>query len=176
MKPSSILTLLLALACGVFAAGCTASSELAEENDTRTSSAQDSAAIVPPVVKPSVPVQTNKQGFTTKEDTIEVESAQRNHRPEHTPVIVQKRTPAAQGVFCVQIGAFKEEANAQHAKEVFEKRYRKPAVKVFDETLKLYRVAGGTFQTHKEAARFAAAMKKKYPREYRKAWVIRKPE
>ena len=153
--------------------GCTSSSELEEENESLP--AADSVAAPPVVVKVPAPVQTNKQGFTTKEDTIEVESAQRNHRPEHTPVVVQRQPASANASFAVQIGAFRNEANARHAKAVLEKRFRVPAQIVFDEAAKLYKVSAGSFATEKQAMRLAATMKKKYPRDYTRAWVIRRP-
>ena len=95
MTRSSLLALAIAFVPGLFAAGCTASSRLDEEHETQAAYAAAPAALPPSVAKDTSPVQTKKQGFTTKEDTIEVESAQRNRRPEHTPVIVQRRAPAA---------------------------------------------------------------------------------
>lgn len=176
MKPSSILALAFVVALGIVAAGCTASSQLDEGTEAQQVPGNTSAAVSPAPVKTTVPVQANKQGFTTKEDTIEVESAQRNHRPDHTPVVVQRRASAAKTNFGVQIGAFKEEVNAQRAAGTLAKRYKKAAAFYFDGTLKLYRVTIGNFTTEQEAKQFAAAMKKKYPREYKKVWVIRRAE
>lgn len=175
MTRSSILTLFFAFGFMCVLAGCTASSELEEENGSQQ---QTPAAVTPPpVVKPvqAQPAQTPKQGFTTKEDTIEVESAQRNHRPEHKPVVPVKQSPAVTA-FRVQIGAFKEEANAQRATGLLAKRYHKQAAFYFDDASKLFRVTIGNFATEKEAKKFAAAMKKKYPREYKNTWVVRRAE
>jgi cell division septation protein DedD len=176
MKPSSILALVFAFGLGLFAAGCTASSQLDEGTETQPAPAKTPAPVTPAVVKTTPPVQTNRQGFTTKEDTIEVESAQKNRRPEHTPVVVQRRAPVVKTTYGVQIGAFKEEKNAQRATGTLAKRYKKPAAFFFDEGLKIFKVTIGNFATEQEAKQFAAAMKKKYPKEYKNVWVIRRPE
>jgi len=175
MKRTSILVPILALGFACLLQGCTASSELEEENADRRMPA---AAAPPPIsapVKQAQPAQTHKQGFTTKEDTIEVESAQRNHRPEYKPAVVARRT-AATPTFRVQIGAFKEEANAQRATGKLAKRYQKPAAFYFDDTVKLFKVTVGNFRAEKDAKAFAKAMKKKYPKEYKTVWVIRSAE
>jgi cell division protein FtsN len=176
MKPSSILALVFAFGFGIFASGCTASSQLDEENETQAAPVTTPAPQPPPVVRSAAPAPTNRQGFTTKEDTIEVESAQRNRRSEPAPVVVQRRAAVMKTTFGVQIGAFKEEKNAQRATGRLAKRYKNPSSFFFDESMKVYKVTVGSFATEQEAKRFAAAMKKKYPKEYKKVFVIRRPE
>lgn len=159
--------------------GCAASGDLSEESQEGSAAAvqPETTAVVPAPAKPSAPAQTNRQGFTTKEDTIEVESAQRSHPSDHLPAMVQPHAAAAMhGEFAVQIGAFRNEANARRTKELFERRFtRTAATMLFDEAAGLYRVSAGDFTTQKEAMRFAASLRKKYPREYKQAWVVRRP-
>jgi cell division protein FtsN len=175
MKSQPVMLYVCALIVSALLGGCTASSELGDEDQKQSAVRQDTTTVVPPAVMPAVSGQTNRQGFTTKEDTIEVESAQKNRRPEHTQVIVQRRAPAATS-FGVQIGAFKAETNALRAKAVLGKRYNAPASLVFDDALKLYRVFIGKFATQREALKFAAKMKEQFPKEYEHAWVVRRTE
>ncbi|HLP15167.1 MAG TPA: SPOR domain-containing protein [Bacteroidota bacterium] len=190
MKSQSVILCLCALFAAACIGSCTASSELGEEDSAGQSVSQeqqsvqpDSTAATPQQTIPAVsatPAQTNKQGFTTQDDTIEVESAKRNHRSEHKPVTVQVRaTPSTAAAYTVQIGAFKAEANAVRACDAFSRRYKRSAItasSVFDASLKLYRVTAGGFATQQEAERFVASLKKKFPREYKRAWVVRKTE
>jgi cell division protein FtsN len=176
MKPTAAFTLALALGICFFAAGCTASSQLDEDKADQTTATKDSVVSAPAVVKPAVPAQTGKQGFTTKDDTIEVESAQRTLRTEHQPVVAPRRTADGKGLYAVQIGAFKKESHAEHARTTVEKRFHLPAAKIFDDALKLYKVVAGKFTTQREAMKMASAMKKKYPREYQHVWVLRRTE
>jgi cell division protein FtsN len=176
MNSTSVILFACAFLLSCCLGACTASSELGEDHPEAPAAAQpDTTAVVPPVVKPSAPAQTNRQGFTTKEDTIEVESAQRSRRSDHTPITVQPRVaPAPRAPYAVQIGAFKDAQNASRAVERLAQRYaHATAAKQYDEALKLYRVTVGEFMTEKEALRFAAGLKKKYPREYSHAWVVR---
>ncbi len=175
MKRSSILLLIFALGLSYMLQGCTASSELEEETADQEMPAAEAPAPTPAPVKQAQPAQTHKQGFTTKEDTIEVESAQRNHRPGYPPAVTARRTAGAP-TYRVQVGAFKVEANAQRAAGRLAKRYRKPSACYFDEAVKLFKVTVGTFSTEKDALTFARAMKKKYPKEYKGVWVVRSAE
>lgn len=179
MKSQMVFLIACALAISVVLGACTTSSELGEEEQTQSAFVQaDTSTIIVPAATLSETAATDKQGFTTKEDTIEVESAQKKRHSEHTPVTVQKQTstPQTSSSFGIQIGAFKTEANAQQALALLGKRYSEPAVVVFDEPLKLYKVVIGTFATQQEAVRFCAAMKKKFPAEYGFAWVTWRTE
>jgi cell division septation protein DedD len=177
MKLHSVTVYACVLLLSAALGGCTASSELgSEEPELSAAVRPDTTTFVPPAAAPAVPAPTRKQGFTTREDTIEVESAQGSRRPEHTAVIVQRRTPTPKTSFCVQVGAFRVETNAERAVATLEKRFKHPAVKFFDDAIKLHRVAVGMFATRREAVRFAAAMKNAYPKEYQDAWVIRRQE
>jgi cell division septation protein DedD len=175
MNSKPVLVVICVFVMGAMFGGCTASSELGDDHQDKSASMRpDTSAVVPPVVKPSAPAQTSRQGFTTKEDTIEVESARHNHKSEHTPVTVQPaRKPGTHTGFTVQVGAFKDEANALRVKDNLTRRYHKRVTEQFDGATKLYRVTVGEFATEKDASRFAAVVRKKYPREFGHAWVVR---
>lgn len=175
MNSHTLLRNACAFIVSALLAGCTASGELgSDETDGQTAAAaRPDTTMQAPAHRPQTPAQTTRQGFTTKEDTIEVESAKHDHRPEPSALALQPRTPRAQTVFAVQIGAFREEANAARAKARLARRTKRPAAQHFDEALKLYRVTIGEFATQGEARRFAASIRKKYPREYKTAWVVR---
>ncbi len=111
----------------------------------------------------------NQQGFVTQEDTIEAEVVTRNHTTGHVK-------PPAKGsskkkFYSVQVGAFRELSNANHAKKVAQERYKRTVYHFYEKGIKMYRVTVGNFSKLNDGLAFLKKIQKEHPQEYKNAWV-----
>ena len=111
----------------------------------------------------------NQQGFVTQEDTIEAEVVTRNHTPGHVKPPAKGSTKKK--FYSVQVGAFRELSNANHAKKVAQERYKKTVYHFFEKGIKMYRVTVGTFSKLKDGLAFLKKIQSEHPEEYKNAWV-----
>jgi len=75
-------------------------------------------------------------------------------------------------LYSVQIGAFKEAANAASAEERARERFPHPILRYQDHTAGLYHVRVGRFSTRGAAEELKAEMQATYPRDYRDCWIV----
>lgn len=144
---------IIVLGVALLAAGCGATD----------STVQETAA--PVNLQPVTPAPSPPSELVARVDTIEA--------AETTGVIVADST-LADGVVCfsVQIGAFKEPANACAAQTLARGRYTLPVLNEFQERPGLYRIRIGSFATREEAQGHLDRMKVDFPADYRHSFIL----
>ena len=110
-----------------------------------------------------------QQGFVTQEDTIEAQVVTRKKGTAH-PKAPPKRS-AKKKFYSVQIGAFRELSNADHAHKLVKQRYKKQIYHFYDKAIKMYRVTVGNFSKLPDALKFLKTVQQAHPKEYKDAWV-----
>jgi cell division septation protein DedD len=139
-----------ALAAVLYLGACTASEEAEQEEGVD----QEAPA-------PTEPATTT----TMKKDSAEVRVV--------PPSVTEPAAPTTPMVlYGVQIGAYENDANAQHAEQLIRARFTQPVRRYFDETTKLYKVSVGSFPTKDQALEFRKLLNEKYPGEYQDAWIV----
>jgi cell division protein FtsN len=139
-----------ALVAMLYLGACTASEEAEQEEGAEQEA--------PPAAQPAAPT-------TMKKDTAEVKVV--------PPAVTEPAAPATATVlYAVQIGAYENDSNAQHAEQLIAVRFSQPVRKYFDETTKLYKVSVGSFPTKDQALEFRKLLNEKYPGEYQDAWIV----
>jgi cell division septation protein DedD len=139
-----------ALVTVLYLGACTASEEAEQEEGV------DQEAPAP--TEPAAPT-------TMKKDTAEVKVV-----PPGVTEPVAPTTPMV--LYAVQIGAYENDTNAQHAEQLIRARFTQPVRKYFDETTRLYKVSVGSFPTKDQALEFRKLLNEKYPGEYQDAWIV----
>ncbi len=74
--------------------------------------------------------------------------------------------------FSVQIGAFKEPANACATQTRARERYNLPVLNEFQERPGLYRIRIGSFATREEAQGHLQRMKTEFPADYKHSFIL----
>jgi cell division protein FtsN len=139
-----------ALVAMLYLGACTASEEAEQEEGAEQEA--------PTPTAPAAPT-------TMKKDTAEVKVV--------PPTAAEPSSPATPMVlYGVQIGAYENDANAQHAEQLIRARFTQPVRKYFDETTRLYKVSVGSFPTKDQALEFRKLLNEKYPGEYQDAWIV----
>jgi cell division septation protein DedD len=151
MRPSSAL-----LACCLFIGGCTASDGTRQEPP---------APVSTPVVTPAAAPVQQPEEFVTRIDTVEVADAQE-------PVIADSTLAEGEVRFSIQIGAFREPANASIAQAHARERYGLPVLLEFQERAGLYQIRIGSFATREEARIQLTRMKTEYQAEYKDSFIV----
>ncbi len=158
----------------LFLSGCWTSEETTKNDDlNKTQRQKNGTAQKNQTTKKTLPpsAKTIRQkpphGFSINADTIEVESGKR---------ISTKTKPAAKPAelkkyYTIQIGGFKDAANAKRAAQLLKKRYSNPTNNFYDSNLKLNRVFIGVFSASADAQLFLNGMKRDYPADYKQAFV-----
>jgi len=113
-----------------------------------------------PVLEAPAPVS-----FEMSTDTVEV-----LRRGERGSGVLE--TQSGDTLYSVQIGAFKEPANAASAEERARERFPHPILRYQDLTAGLYHVRVGRFATRGAAEELKAEMQSAYPRDYGDCWIV----
>lgn len=151
MRPSSML-----LACCLFIGGCAASDSTRQE---------PAAPVTTPAVSAApAPVQQPEE-FVARIDTVEAAEARE-------PMIADSTLAEGEIRFSIQIGAFREPANASIAQAHAREHYGLPVRNEFDERSGLYQIRIGSFSTREEAQAQIARMKTEFPAEYKDSFIV----
>ncbi len=151
MKPSIIV-----LTCSLFLGGCAAT------DGTRQATPAPSAV---PALTPAQPPAQQTGEFVANTDTVKAAGA-------NEPVIADSTLAEGEVRFAVQIGAFKDPANASAAQARARERYPYPVLNDFLEGPGLYRIRIGSFGTREEAQAHLARMKASFPADYRDSFIL----
>ena len=145
-------------------AGCSSSHDASKGGDQ------------PPVTTQAPASQSGgQQPAGERVDTVTADK-QNTPRPAYdagtTPV-----APSAAGLpsgnYSVQIGAYKESANADRIVSLTKERFPNTVYMFQDKTDNLFKVMIGDFATVEEGRKFRDDMAKAFPAEYQDAWVWR---
>lgn len=137
-------------------AGCAASSDQAEKVPA-------GASQTPAAAKESAPVQP---------DTVSV-AVQKAQKPsyETTDPVKTSIAPSATVKYCVQVGAYKQQENADLVASVAKGRFARSIYTIHDAAADLYKVMVGDFATKDDARAFRDRMVQQFPGDYKDAWV-----
>ena len=149
---------IVVLACSLFLGGCAATD--GTRNET---SVPEAATPAPPPSQP--PVQQQPEEFVARVDTIEAAG---------TAGTAVADTTLADGevLFSIQIGAFKEPANASATQALARERYTLPVLNEFQEQAGLYRIRIGNFVSREEATAYLVRMRAAFPADYRDSFIL----
>jgi len=134
-------------------AGCAGTEETTQQEDQP-----------PAVTEPAGPVS-----FQMSTDTVDV--LRRGERG--SGVVAPGRSDT---LFSVQIGAFKDPANAATAEEQARERFSHPVLRYHDQRAGLYHIRVGRFSTRRAAEELRTTMRAAYPRDYEDSWIVRLTE
>ena len=84
-------------------------------------------------------------------------------------------TQTTAGKFAVQVGAYKQQENAERVASMAKDRFGKNVYTIPDAASGLVKVYVGDFASKDEARRFRDEMALKYPADYKDAWVSEIP-
>ena len=151
MRPTSVV-----LACSLFLGGC-APTETARETPPEP--------VTPVAVTPAPPPAQQPEVLVSKVDTIKAAGTAET-------VVADSTLAEGEIRFSVQIGAFREPANASAAQVRARERYTFPVLNDFLEVPGLYRIRIGSFMTREEAQTFLARMKAGFPADYKNSFIL----
>jgi cell division septation protein DedD len=151
MRPSSVL-----LACCLFIGGCAATDGTRHETP---------APVTPPAVTPAATPAQQPEEFVAKVDTVEAAGALE-------PVVADSTLAEGEVRFSIQIGAFREPANASTAQAHARERYPLPVLNEFQERAGLYQIRIGSFTTREEARIQLTRMRSEFPAEYKDSFIV----
>jgi cell division septation protein DedD len=140
------------LAGALLAAGCAATDSTVQET---------AAPAAVPAVTPAPPPPSE---LVARVDTIEAAGL--------TEVTADSTLAEGEVRFSVQIGAFKEPANASAAQTRARERYPFPVLNEFQEHAGLYRIRIGSFATREEAQAHLQRMKTDFPADYKHSFIL----
>lgn len=146
------------LTCSLFLGGCAAT------DGTRNDTSAPEAAAPAPTPLPSA-VQQPPEEFVARVDTIEAAGMAGSAATDTT-------VDGGAMLFSIQIGAFKEPANASAAQALARSRYTLPVLNEFQERPGLYRIRIGTFATREEATAHLVRMRTAFPADYRDSFIL----
>jgi cell division protein FtsN len=169
-----VLVLIASIGTCTLAAGCSSSSSTQQGvSQASPDSTSPESAVQIQTAERSNNRKTsrvrNQQGFVTQEDTIEAEVVTRNHATGH--VKPPTKGSAKRKFYSVQVGAFRELSNANHAKKVAQERYKKTVFHFYEKGIKMYRVTVGDFSKLNDGLAFLKKIQGEHPKEYKNAWV-----
>ncbi len=127
-----------------------------------TETVQEEAA---PPTPPPAQVTPKKTEFETRTDTVDAAKSGERSQPaavQHEPQIR----------FMVQIGAFKDPANASRVQTAARERFHLPVINDFHMKRGLYQIRLGFFERRADATAFRARMISDYPKEYTDSWIV----
>jgi cell division protein FtsN len=154
---TSLLCLCLSLVILAALGGCASSGTQSE----KLAPASSQAPPAPP--KESAPAQP---------DTVSV-AVQKAQKPSYESADPVKTavTPSAIVKYCVQVGAYKQQENADLVASVAKTRFARTIYTIHDAASDLYKVMVGDFTTKDDARSFRDRMVQQYPGDYKDAWV-----
>ena len=135
----------------------------------------------PPIIPSSqkTPEQTTapEQKTSSKVDTVTVD-VQNQPKPVYEPKPAQEMitAPIPSGTYGVQVGAYSKPDNAERIAQLVKERFGMKVHTIQDKTDNMYKVMIGDFLTKDEARRFRDDIAKKFPDEYKDAWVSEIPQ
>lgn len=150
MRPSIVF-----LAGSLLAGGCAATDSTVPE--TTAPVAAQPVTSVPP---PPPPAE-----LVARVDTIEASGLSEVMAADSTLAEGEVR-------FSIQIGAFKEPANASALQAQARERYPLPVLNEFQEHPGLYRIRIGSFATREEAQIQLQRMKTDFPADYKRSFIL----
>jgi len=162
MKSLTLLCCFL-LVLAVMLAGCGASSD-----QTAAANQNTTPAVTPPKRTVGVPVPVPD----AQTDTVNV-AVQKAQKPPYETTDPVKTTlpPSALVKYCVQVGAYKLQDNADVVASLAKSRFAKNVYTILDATTSLYKVMVGDFTAKDDARMFRDRMVQQYPGDYKDAWV-----
>jgi len=136
----------------------------------------EGAAQNPP---PQPPVTQQPEVRHDRADTLDVQTQdkqQPSYQPQtNTPPVSQPRSTTSasggSGTFTVQAGAYKSQDAADRIAQLAKERFGRGVSTSYDATTNLYKVMVGSFLTKDDARSFRDEMVRKYPLDYKDAWV-----
>lgn len=149
---------IVVLACSLFLGGCAATDGTRNE-----ASVPGAATVSTPAPQPTA--QQQPEEFVARVDTIEAAG---------TAGAVVADTTLADGavLFSIQIGAYKEPANASAAQSQARERYTLPVLNEFQPSPGLYRIRIGNFSTREEATAHLVRMRVAFPADYKDSFIL----
>ena len=161
MNTIRILVAAAAVMTGVLWIGCS-SSKQASEGTEQTST-------VPPPVVEQPAVRHDHV------DTLDVQTQNKQQpsyqSPSNTPPSTTDAPPPSAGTFTVQVGAYKSQDGADRIAQLAKERFARGVNVLYDAERNLYKVMVGSFLTKDDARVFRDDMVRKYPTDYKDAWV-----
>jgi cell division septation protein DedD len=136
--------------------GCKSSDESASKDQTSPASTSGQQQTAPPAG-----TETSQRSDTVRTQGYD----------PHTSVPAQ--VPA--GKFGVQVGAYKQQENADRVASMAKDRFGKNVYSIPDAASGLVKVYVGDFASKDEARKFRDEMALKYPADYKDAWVSEIP-
>jgi cell division septation protein DedD len=141
------------MACSLFIGGCAATDSTVQETSA------------PVAVQEATPAPPPPAELVARVDTIEAAGT--------AEAVVADSTLAEGEVrFSIQIGAFKEPANASATQARARERYTLPVLNEFQEHTGLYRIRIGSFTTREEAQSHLQRMKTDFPADYKRSFIL----
>ena len=140
------------------------------------SNATEQNSIPPPSATPQ------QEARHDRVDTLEVQtqdkqqpSYQSQSNPPPAPSSASA-TAASPGTYAVQVGAYKAQDAADRIAQLAKERLGRGVNVTYDGARNLYKVTVGTFLTKDDARSFRDEMVRKYPADYKDAWVAEHPQ
>jgi cell division septation protein DedD len=170
MKHLFRIYITLCITAAIFLIGCSSSEESTNKQETPPP-AEVKKAPEQPIVKQEPPV-------VKKIDTVNVDIQNQQkpiYEPKPTvPPPMQNANPS--GKYSVQIGAYKMPDNADRIASLAKERFNLNVYTSVDKLDNLYKVMIGDFNSKDEARNFRDEMARKFPSDYKDAWVSENPQ
>ncbi len=165
MRTSHLFSLLAVIAGILLCSGCGSSDATSKDH-----------AAEAPAGSGQKPPEQSKAESATKDQTPPVDkkaSGQTSYDPHASVPTATTALPT--GKFSVQIGAYKQQDNADRVAALAKERFGLNMYTIPDAASGLVKVYVGEFATKDEARKFRDDMAQKYPIDYKDAWVSENP-
>ena len=162
MKLRLMICRLLPFCIALVVAGCAGSYDQAEKSSA-----------------PPTPAPPSKEAVSTppRPDTVSVSVQKAQKPPYETTDPVKTALPAdAPTKYFVQIGAYKQQENADVVASRAKSRFAREIYTIHDAGADLFKVMQGDFPTKDDARSFRDRMVQQYPGDYKDAWVSELPQ
>lgn len=149
--------------------GCSSSEETTQKQETPPPPAEVKNT-------PEQPAPKTEQPTVKKIDTVNVD-VQNTQKPTYEPKETPPPPPTLPtGKYSVQIGAYKMPDNADRIALLVKERFNLNVYTSLDKMDNLYKVMIGDFNSKDEARNFRDEMARKFPSDYKDAWVSENPQ
>ena len=166
MRTLQLLCIISVVGGVLMLAGCGSSNESTSKDQSSSSTSQTSQ---------KAPDQ-NQTDASQKTDTVPVDnkdSPQQPYDPHSSAPVTKSAMPT--GKFSVQVGAYKQQENADRVAALAKDRFGMNIYTIPDALSGLVKVYVGDFAVKDEARKFRDEMAQKYPVDYKDAWVSENP-
>jgi cell division septation protein DedD len=144
--------------------GCSSAKETTDKQETPPPPTEVKNA-------PEQPAPKTEQPPLKKIDTVNVD-VQNTQKPTYEPKETPPPPPSLPiGKYSVQIGAYKMPDNADRIAALAKERFNMNVYTSLDQVDNLYKVMIGDFNSKDEARNFRDEMVRKFPSDYKGAWV-----